>query len=139
MALREDCLPQDPPIDALRAEIEVVLAAAREARRILADYERTERAAQKARQRAAAAASDDAAALRVSGISVAEAAGIMGVSEDRVRAMLNKNLLRGVEFGGRVGWRLDRQDVHEAAERLEAQRRGRALARDAELRGRGPG
>jgi excisionase family DNA binding protein len=139
IALRESCLPQDPLIDTLRTELEAVLAAARAARKALADYERSERVAEKARKRAAAASSDDATTLRVSGMTVAEAATVLGVSHDRVRAMLQKNVIRGVQFGSRVGWRLDRREVHEVAERLEAQRRGRTLARDAALRGRGPG
>lgn len=131
-------MPQNSHIQALRGEIEAALAALGAAHRILADYERGERAAEKARQRAGAATPDNAT-LRTEGMGVAEAAAVLGVGPDRVRAMLRQNELPGVDFGGRVGWRIDREEVNRAAERLEAQRRGRVLARDARLRRRGPG
>ena len=130
-------MPQDPLIQALRAELDVALSALGAAHRMLADYERGERAAEKARRRAGAATPDNAT-LRTAGMGVAEAAAVLGIGPDRVRAMLRQNELPGVDFGGRVGWRIDREEVHLAAERLETQRRGRVLARDARLRGHGP-
>ncbi len=125
-------MARDELIGALRAEIEAAIAATRAALKIVTDIEKADRASQAARARGQriAAEPDAMTALRRDGMSVPEAAAVLGVSDQRVRDMLRHNEVSGFDFGGRVGWRADRREVHETAERWEAQRRGRTLARD---------
>jgi excisionase family DNA binding protein len=122
-------VPRDPLIDALIAEIDQALAAARAARRIVAELEKSARAVEKARSRARDSEEsgvDVSRSLRFAGMTVREAAVTLGVSDERVRVMLRNRELSGVEFGGRIGWRLARENVHEVAAQWEAQRRGRS-------------
>jgi excisionase family DNA binding protein len=48
-------------------------------------------------------------------VSVAEAAGMLGLSRDQVRRRLRSGDLLGVHCGGRLGWRLHRDYVQELA------------------------
>ena len=130
-------LPRDPLIDALVGELEVVLAGAQAARKIIAQIERNalmaERAA-RARRGAAAGAEPGPSSLRYSGMTVSEAAGVLGMSEEHVRRLLRKGELPGVSLGGRVGWRLAREEVQSIAVRLATQREAQAEARGAAQR-----
>jgi excisionase family DNA binding protein len=120
-------VPRDPLIDELIAEIDQALAAARAARRIAADIVKGERAADKARAHAAldAPGADVSRSLRFAGMTIHEAAATLGVSDERVRVMLQTRQLVGVKFGGNIGWRLARDNIAAVAAQWEAQRRGR--------------
>lgn len=53
--------------------------------------------------------------------TVQEAAGLLGVGEERVRRLLRDGVLVGVPYGGRRGWRIPRRHLEEfAAERRYA-------------------
>lgn len=56
-------------------------------------------------------------ALRTSGMTVGEAAARLGVGEEQVRRLLRRGDLKGVAFGGSVGWRLDPKHLEEVARR----------------------
>jgi excisionase family DNA binding protein len=118
---------RDPLIDELIAEIDQALAAARAARRIVAEIAKGERAVEKARGRAAQdpPGADVSRTLRFSGMTIHEAAATLGVSNERVRVMLQKRQLIGVKFAGSVGWRVARDSVALVAAQWAEQRRGR--------------
>jgi excisionase family DNA binding protein len=76
--------------------------------------------------------------LRFTGMTVAETAGALDLSEEHVRRLLRRGDLRGVSFGGRIGWRLPRDYVEELANEAAAATERHAEARRARLiRGRG--
>ena len=55
--------------------------------------------------------------LRHFGMTVSEASAALRISEAEVRRRLRRGQLHGVPFGGRTGWRIDRHDVGQLAER----------------------
>ncbi len=67
--------------------------------------------------------------LRYGGVTVAEAARILGLSEEHVRRLLRRGELEGIAYGGRVGWRLTRAYVEEVAAEMRAAREGQETAR----------
>jgi hypothetical protein len=71
--------------------------------------------------------------LRYSGMTVPEAAGLFKLGDEQVRRLLRTHELVGVQFGGRIGWRLDRAYVMEVAAAWEVQRAGGRRARRAGL------
>ena len=56
--------------------------------------------------------------LRYTGMSVAEVAAALGMSEEHVRRLLRRGELVGVNYGGRIGWRLPRDYILELATSL---------------------
>jgi len=52
-------------------------------------------------------------------ITVAEAAKILGVSEETVRRRLRTSQLVGIAYGGRTGYRLSRAYVEDKAQRVQ--------------------
>lgn len=123
-------MARDPLIDALIAELDQGLATLQAARKVVAELQRSLEASDR---RGGATdlqhAGPASASLRYSGMTVPEAAKVLGVSEEQVRRLLRSGELLGVPFGGRVGWRLPRESVRHVAELWEAQRRGRDTAR----------
>jgi len=117
-------VPRDPIIDALVDEIDQALIALQTARSLLAELHRPAGADGSGPRGDAGAPS-----IRYSGMSVAEAAGALGVSEEHVRRLLRDGQLAGVAFGGRVGWRLPREEIEQVAALWAAQRRARDEAR----------
>jgi excisionase family DNA binding protein len=133
-------MPRDPLIEALVAEVDQALIALQTARKIIADLQRSSQALSRAASREEHPAPLSVpASLRYSGMTVAEAAAVLKLSEEQVRRLLRTGALIGVQFGGRVGWRLSREYVHDVAAQWEAQRRGQAVARRAGLQVRPPG
>jgi excisionase family DNA binding protein len=123
-------VPRDPVVDALVAEIDQALAALQTARRLLADLQRSGRAVRVARRPGPPEAEASIpTSIRYSGMTVAEAADTLRVSEEHVRRMLRSGQLVGVGFGGRVGWRLSREHVLQMASDLIEQGRGQDVAR----------
>lgn len=55
--------------------------------------------------------------LRQTGATVRDAAAILGITEGHVRRLLSSKDLFGVPFGGRIGWRIPRDHLHEFAVR----------------------
>jgi excisionase family DNA binding protein len=56
-------------------------------------------------------------------VTVRQAAAMLGVTEEYVRRRLRSGDLTGIPFGGRTGWRLSREYVHElVAERKRGAR-----------------
>jgi excisionase family DNA binding protein len=124
-------VPRDPLIDALVAELNQAIAATRAARKLIADLQKQRRVEERARSRAGDGGPDleTIHALRFGGMTVAEAAAVLRVSDERVRVMARKKELRGAQLGGRIGWRLDRDHILRVAAEWEAQRRGQTTAR----------
>ncbi len=119
-------------IAALVAEVDQALVALQTARKTIADLQRSSQALSRAASREDhAAPASVPASLRYSGMTVAEAADVLELGEEQVRRLLRTGALIGVQFGGRVGWRLSREYVYDVAEQWEAQRRGQAVARRA--------
>lgn len=69
--------------------------------------------------------------LRYSGMTVAEAARALSLSEEHVRRLLRRGELEGIAFGGRIGWRLSRDYVAD----LVAQQRAAEQALHTSRRG----
>ena len=127
-------------IAALIAEVDQALVALLTARKTITDLQRSTRALIRAASREDhAKPASVPASLRYSGMTVAEAADVLELGEEQVRRLLRTGTLIGVQFGGRVGWRLIREYVHDVAARWEAQRRAQAVARRAGLQNRPPG
>jgi excisionase family DNA binding protein len=63
--------------------------------------------------------SSDEDLLRGTGMTVREAARVLHISEERVHRLLRSGDLQGVRFGGRIGWRLQRDYVHVLAGQWE--------------------
>lgn len=121
---------RDPAVEALVAEIDQALVALQTARRLLADLQRSQRAISQARRSEAALTETTIPpSIRFTGMTVAEAAVALRVSEEHVRRMLRKGQLVGVGFGGSVGWRLSRQHVEEMAANLNQQEIAKRAAR----------
>jgi excisionase family DNA binding protein len=70
--------------------------------------------------------------LRYSGVTVAEAAHLLDLSEEHVRRLLRRGVLLGIPYGGRIGWRLDRDYVDAVAQQLGMARHEQEMARRAE-------
>jgi excisionase family DNA binding protein len=123
-------VPRDPVVDALVAEVDQALIALQTARRLIADLQRSDRAAGRARRSASTSTESSLPpSLRYTGMTVAEAAAALRVSEEHVRRMLRRGQLLGIQFGGRIGWRLAREHVAEMAASLDRQVLGQKTAR----------
>lgn len=111
--------PRDPARQAALEAVDQAMEALAVARRLLSGSTRPPRRA---------AAFDDAferahhegvpvaaPSLRHAGLTVRQAAGLLGVGEEQVRRLLRRGELLGVPFGGRTGWRLSRDYVERLA------------------------
>jgi excisionase family DNA binding protein len=107
-------LSPDTPEAAALAHIDRAIATLRIARRIIVA---SERSAKSSRWSPTDAPEDD---FRNTGMTVGQAAAVLGVSEEHVRRLLRARKLRGVPYGGRIGWRLEPEYVTELARQLAA-------------------
>jgi len=98
-----------PALEAFIAELDQAVASLQAARRIAAGLSRGA-----TRPHAALGAR---VALRHSGMTVGEAAALLGIGPEQVRRLLRRGDLNGVAFGGRTGWRLDRDELEKLADR----------------------
>lgn len=126
-----DVLSSDPLLDALIAELDQAIRSLRAARKLIADRQRSRRTGRATPPvRVYVEPSGDvAASLRHSGITVAEAAAILGVGEEQVRRLLRRGDLEGMPYGGRTGWRLSRSYVQTVAAEWKAAREGQLAAK----------
>jgi excisionase family DNA binding protein len=120
---------RDPVVEALVAEVDQALITLQTARRLLTELQQSQRATARRQPDTRHADPGLARTLRFTGITVAEAAAVLRLSEEHVRRMLRKGELIGVGFGGRVGWRLSREHVAEMAAALDQQVMGQQAAR----------
>jgi excisionase family DNA binding protein len=124
------CMARTPLLAAVIDEVDQALAALQTARRFLREMEREAPSPPRADARAQPQGPlEPTPSLRFSGITVPEAAEILGMSEDHVRRLLRAGQLLGAPYSGRIGWRLDAAYVHGVAEQLRAAREGRQRAR----------
>ena len=72
-----------------------------------------------------------APSLRYAGATVSEAARVLELSDEHVRRLLRRGELDGINYGGRVGWRLSRDYVADLAAQQQAARREQESARRA--------
>jgi excisionase family DNA binding protein len=123
--------PHIPLFEAILDEVDQAIAALQNARRFLGELERdTARRARLApRPYDHANARESTASLRYAGVTVAEAAQILEMSEEHVRRLLRTGELEGVPYSGRVGWRLSRAYVESLAEERLLAREKQAEAR----------
>ena len=123
--------PHIPLFEAILDEVDQAIAALQNARRFLGELERdTARRARVApRPYDHADARESTPSLRYAGVTVAEAAQILEMSEEHVRRLLRTGELEGVPYSGRVGWRLSRAYVESLAEERLRAREKQAEAR----------
>jgi len=125
------CMARTPLLAAVIDEVDQAIAALQTARRFLREIEREAPAAPRLPQPAPdELRTSPQPSLRYAGITVAEAAQILGMSEDHVRRLLRAGELLGAPYSGKIGWRLDATYVHAVAEELRASREGRQRARE---------
>jgi excisionase family DNA binding protein len=118
---------RDTTVDALVRELERALASLRAAQRMAAELQRRPVGRPPRIQTGEAArVSTD---LRYSGMTVAEAAGTLGISEEYVRRLLRSGRLVGVPFGGQTGWRLPRDYVLRLQAEIATAEEGKDAAR----------
>lgn len=128
-------------IDSLLAELDAALVSLQTARKVAAEMQRAREASRRSDDRQNADATPTAPpnpTLRYGGMTVAEAAVALGVSEEQVRRLLRTGELTGVPFRGRVGWRLQRDYVNSLAAAWDEQRRAQEEARRTRRRPRPP-
>jgi excisionase family DNA binding protein len=122
-------MARTPMLAAVIDEVDQALAALQTARRFLREMERESPTSPRLDTRPPEPTRlEPTPSLRFSGITVPEAAQILGMSEDHVRRLLRKGDLLGAPYSGRIGWRLDSAYVHGVAEQLRAAREGRQRA-----------
>jgi len=118
---------RDADVDALVKELDQALASVQRAQRIAADLRRGAKGRQRRLpERSPVPLSRD---LRHTGMTVAETAVALGISEDYVRRLLRRGILVGSPYGGRTGWRLDRDYVLRLQREIATAKQGQAAAR----------
>ena len=123
-------------LDALVDDIDRALEALRSARKILDELRRTpeERRSRLQISPTGRRVRD----LRFSGMTAAEAAVALGVSEEHVRRLLRRGELVGVSYGGRIGWRLPRDYVLDLAAKITESQESHEEARQRLIPGSRP-
>ena len=120
-------MARSPLLGAVVDEVDQAIAALQTARRFLRELERESPQAPRLPEQAPL---DAQVSLRYAGITVAEAAVVLDMSEDHVRKLLRAGELRGAPYSGKIGWRLDAAYVRAVAEQRRAAREGQQRARE---------
>jgi excisionase family DNA binding protein len=121
-----------PLLNALRTELDEALVSLQTARRMLSELQRSGDAGGVDEAAPAARSGDDAAppsSLRFSGMTVAQAAVVLGIGEEQVRRLLRRRALEGVSLGGKAGWRLEPDYVRRTAAQWSALRAAQEAVR----------
>jgi len=118
---------READVDALIKELEGALASVRRARRMAADLRR--RDVGRPERQPETATVPVSRGLRHGGMTVAETAVALDMSEEYVRRLLRRGILVGTPYGGRIGWRLSREYVLRLQREASAAKEGQAAAR----------
>jgi len=130
-----------PQFRALRDELDAALSSLQLARRLLADVMNASGAEQPqggSGESPSASVTAPGLSLRYSGMTVAQAAVVLGVGEEQVRRLLRRGELEGVSLGGKAGWRLDPAYVREVAAQWSALREAQQALRAKQFSVGGP-
>ena len=114
-------------MEALIVELERAQASIAAARRMVAELQR-QPAGRPPRTRLPSPAVSTRN-LREAGMTVAEAAKVLGIGEEQLRRRLRRGEIEGIPFGGRIGWRLPREYILHLGEQITAAKEGQAAAR----------
>jgi hypothetical protein len=124
---------RDPLLASLAAELDNAMDSVRSARKLIDEIQR---AGINVGTRAALPLGAEpeltgaAPSLRHAGMTVPEAAAVLGITEEHVRRLLRRRDLFGVPFGGRIGWRLSHAYVAEVAAYWAATREAKVAVRE---------
>jgi excisionase family DNA binding protein len=121
-------------LSAVIDEVDQALAGLQTARQILSELERSDDSPKPGRVTVPTAPEPEGKrppSLRYAGATVSEAARTLELSEEHVRRLLRRGELEGINYGGRVGWRVAREYIAELSAQQREARREQESARRA--------